>query len=181
MTSEVALLEQLGFSEPRTIQDVRDRGQVMAKADDNVVSIAQHDGDWISIWGQYDFNILPDVSAEPLVRKLPEAGVLIYVAIEGTSGSLVYERFERGVLTASYAEVEGEVQDSRCRGIPPPRDEAFGQVDEWGLLNFALPAELPYEEISEARYTHYRFDPVLLADPSSGIETKAGKSWWRFW
>lgn len=153
----------------------------MAKADDNVVSIAQHDGDWVSIWGQYDFNILPDVSAEPFVRNLPEASVLIYFAIEGTSGSLIYERFDHSALTGSYGEAGGVVQDTKCRGVPPPRDEDVGQVDEWGLLNFVLPSELPYERLSEARYTHYRFDPVLSVAMSTGIEAKAGQRWWKFW
>jgi hypothetical protein len=150
------LLPKLGFGHltPATVRD--EFGQVMSNADDHIVSVAALGSGWISLWGQYDFNLLPDVSAKHLLPQLRDAKTVIYYAVEGTSGALVYERYDDSALTSSYFEIEGKPEAKRCVGTLPPRD----QLDEWSLLEFAMPAEVTYECISETKHEHFRFRPA---------------------
>jgi len=174
------LLRRLGFGHltPTTLPD--ELGQVMSKADDYVVSVAGLGNGWISLWGQYDFNMLHDVSAKRFVPQLHDAKTLIYYAVEGTSGALIYERYDSGTLTQSYLEIEGKPEADRCVGTLPPKDEEFGQVDEWGLLTFALPPEVTYEHISETKHEHFRFRPTLECAPKKS-ERITKKPWWKLW
>ncbi len=174
------LLQRLGFEDltPASVHD--DLGQIMAKADDYVVSIASLLGGWISLWGQYDFNILHDVSAAPLLPRLSDATPLIYYAVEGTSGGLIYERYDGGQLTHSYLEIEGRLETERCVGTPPPKSEKYGQVDDWSLLEFALPAPVTYEQITETKHEHYRFRPAPEFAPREP-EVIPSTPWWKMW
>jgi hypothetical protein len=75
----------------------------------------------------------------------------------------------------SYAEVEGKSESERCIGSPPPRDQ-YGQVDEWSLLRFALPSEIPLETLCALKADEYRF-----STPAKPAETSVAKKWWKFW
>ena len=125
--------------------------------------------------------MLSDVSAKSLVAKLPEASAIIYYAVEGTSGGLMYEQYENGVLNRSYVEVDGEVDTSRCLGEPPPRDEEFQQVDEWGLLMFAPPSSVSYEQIAATKHVHYRVSIKPTTFLENEVHAAPRKPWWRIW
>jgi len=178
-TDDLSLLRRIGFDNPTPITLPEHKNQVMAKADDYIVSIARIGDGWISIWGQYDFNMLPDVSAKPVVTKLPEASTIVYYAVEGTSGGLIYERYENGTLVHSYFEVENQPDENRCLGNPPPRDPEYNQVDEWSLLTFALPTGVTYERISQTEHLNYRVS--VENQQSTPAETEHKKPWWRIW
>ena len=154
-----ALLQRLGFGNLTPVTPDDESGQIMSKAEDYVVSTAALGNNWISVWGQYDLNIMNDISAEDLARQLSDANTVIYYAVEGTSGALIYERYDNGALTNSYVEIEGRPETDRCVGAPPPKNNDWDQVEEWGLLRFALPPEVTFEHISETKHEHFHFRP----------------------
>jgi hypothetical protein len=154
-TEKEALLGRLGFGKLTPVTPAYESGQIMSNADDSVVSIAALGNDWISLWGQHDFNLLEDASAKPFLPQLSDANIVIYYAVEGTSGALIYERYDNGTLTNSYFEIEGRPDATRCVGALPPKN------DEWGLLTFVLPPEATFEQISETKHEHFRFRPTV--------------------
>jgi hypothetical protein len=154
-----AVLRRLGFGNLKPVAPAYESGQIMSNADDHVVSVAELKNGWVSLWGRYDFNLLDDASAKQFVPKLTDFDTVIYYAVEGTSGALIYERYDNGVLTNSYTEIEGHSEAAKCIGASPKK-KGSDQIDEWGLLRFALPPEVTFDHISETPHEHFQFRPA---------------------
>jgi hypothetical protein len=83
------LFRALGFCNAQRIGSAE--SVIPGKADDFQVLVAFHNG-WTVLGGQFDFNVLPNVSCEDLPAEIAAAPRLTYFAVEGTSGGLLFRR-----------------------------------------------------------------------------------------
>lgn len=172
-SSNVAeLFAACGFEQARLIGPVA--SVLPGKADDRRVLIGSLNG-WTVLSRQFDFNVLPTASLSDLAASFTAGKHLIYFGVEGTSGSHWFEEMNDGQFIRCYCEMEGKPDLQRCLGPRPPVDR-YGQVDEWELLRFGLPAPFFLDAITSLAGTEYQFTPHRHSQPKPFSEEKP---WWK--
>ena len=100
--------------------------------------------------------------------------MVLWLAVEGTSGSYLLKKFKDGNLVQSYASYEGREAEMECLGAKPEKDK-YGQIGEWELVKEVEKEGISYRAISELEFKVYNYP-----EPSE-TPTPVSRRWWQFW
>jgi hypothetical protein len=119
---------------------------IMWKVDDDLELCLGYGKRFTLIQGQFDLGISEPEHIEEMCRKYSKGHMVLWVGVEGTSGTFLFKKFENGALVQSYASREGKDVEKECLGRKPDKDQ-YGQVGEWELVKEVEKEGISYDAI----------------------------------
>lgn len=174
---ETEIIGFLRSDEPVSEKQMPAANHIMEKVDDDKELRIGFDGTISFIQGQFDFDLSEDQINE-MLRRYSEGTFAIWLAVEGTSNSHIYRKYQNGTLEQSFESYESEVARAKCKGPQPAKNE-YGQVDEWALVELLKDVGIKYDDLRSMTLRVLSFPQGLSTMPTT--PDRAPKKWWAFW
>jgi len=129
------------------------RGPLPLKGDAGEVGVAFANG-WTIIYGDTFLGLADEHVIQERLPELSAGTRAVWWGTEGVSGFLGLEVWEDGIRLRAYEEVCGETKV--LLGEPPPRDNKYGEIDEWQVVAAAAREAIPWDLIARAEFDYYR-------------------------